>query len=102
MGVWIRKLSGAAAVSCMLAGLASAQYQTTPGSGYGGAANLHRSFDSPEGWALKYFASSTLLSGLQPPEPSEGRRFGTFSLGLELGWMPTLDAGQSRVGFNGT
>ncbi len=56
----------------------------------------------PEAWALKYFASATLLSGLEPPDPPELRRIGAITLGLEVNWMPTLDAGQQRVGFNGT
>ena len=28
----------------------------------------HLSFDAPEAWALKYFTSVTLLSGLEPPK----------------------------------
>jgi hypothetical protein len=59
-------------------------------------------FDSPEAWALKYFASSTLLSGLQPPEPLvEGRRTGSITVGFEAGWMPALTAEQATVGFSG-
>lgn len=41
-----------------------------------------------------------MLSGLQPPAPPEGRRIGSVTVGLELGWLPTLDAGQRRIGFN--
>jgi hypothetical protein len=63
--------------------------------------NYHVSFDRPEAWGLKYFASTSLLSGLQPPEPAEGHRVGAITLGFELGWLPTLDAGQERIGFNG-
>lgn len=63
--------------------------------------NYHVSFDRPEAWGIKYFASTTLLSGLQPPEPTEGHRNGALSLGFELGWLPTLDAGQQQIGFNG-
>ena len=73
--------------------------------GAGGATifgkNYHVSFDRPEAWGLKYFASTTLLSGLQPPEPSEGHRVGSVTLGFELGTLPTLDAGQMQIGFNG-
>jgi hypothetical protein len=69
-------------------------------SGFGGG-NLHINFNRPESWALKYFASASLLSGLQPPEPTEGRHFGALTIGLELGWVPQLDAGQRNVGFNG-
>jgi len=63
--------------------------------------NYHLGFERPEAWGLKYFASTTLLSGLQPPEPTEGRRVGSVSVGLELGWLPSLDEGQTRIGFNG-
>ena len=63
--------------------------------------NYHLGFERPEAWGLKYFASTTLLSGLQPPEPPEGRRIGSVTVGLELGWLPSLDAGQTRIGFNG-
>lgn len=75
-------------------------YGGTTGSGFGGG-NQHINFNRPEAWALKYFASSSLLSGLAPPEPTEGHRFGAITIGLELGWIPQLDAGQRRVGFNG-
>jgi hypothetical protein len=63
--------------------------------------NYHLGFERPEAWGLKYFASTTLLGGLQPPEPPEGRRIGSVTVGLELGWLPSLDAGQTRIGFNG-
>lgn len=62
----------------------------------------HIGFDRPEAWGLKYFASTSLLSGLQPPESHEGYRVGSVTLGFELGWVPALDAGQMRIGFNGT
>src|ERR1051326_2856224 len=63
----------------------------------------HLDFDRPESWALKYFTSSTMLSGLRPPDTSpEGTRLGSITVGFELGWMPELDAGQRRVGFYGT
>ena len=63
----------------------------------------HVGFDSPEGWALKYFTSATLLSGLEPAETSlEQRHVGSMSLGIELGWFPTLGPDQTRVGFAGT
>src|SRR5205807_3004333 len=76
------------------------------GGGTAGAAtyngNYHMSFDRPDAWGLKYFASASLLSGLQPPESPEGHRVGSVTLGLEAGWLPSLDAGQRRIGFNGT
>jgi hypothetical protein len=58
-------------------------------------------FERPEAWGLKYFASTTLLSGLQLPEPTEGRRVWSVTVGLETGWLPRLDAGQRRIGFDG-
>jgi len=59
-------------------------------------------FDRPEAWALKYFASSTLLIGLQPPDPLiERRATGSITLGLEFGWLPRLNAERARVGFTG-
>ncbi len=64
--------------------------------------NYHLSFNRPEAWGLKYFASTTLLSGLQPPPPAEGYRVGSVTVAFETGWLPTLDAGQRRIGFNGT
>jgi hypothetical protein len=64
--------------------------------------NYHLSFDRPEAWGLKYFASTTLLSGLQPPAPAEGYQVGSITIGLEMDWLPTLDGGQRRIGFNGT
>src|SRR5215475_3085583 len=75
---------------------------TAAAAGYFGPPNQHVGFDRPEAWALKYFASTTLLSGLTPPEPAEGRRPGSITLGLELDWIPELDLGQRTVGFNGT
>jgi hypothetical protein len=63
--------------------------------------NYHVSFERPEAWGLKYFASVTLLSGLPLPEPVEGRRVGSITLGLETAWLPSLDAGQRQIGFDG-
>ncbi|MCU1237400.1 MAG: hypothetical protein JWP63_5367 [Candidatus Solibacter sp.] len=63
--------------------------------------NYHIGFERPEAWGLKYFTSTTLLSGLQPPERAEGHRVGAMSVGFEMGWIPSLDEGQRRVGFNG-
>ena len=64
--------------------------------------NYHIGFDRPESWGLKYYASVSLLSGLQPPETfGEPRRVGSVTLSLETGWVPQLDEGQQRIGFNG-
>jgi hypothetical protein len=56
-------------------------------------------FDRPEAWAMKRTASLTLMTALAPPRE---RAFGTFELGLELGWNPSLSEDERRVGFNGT
>ena len=71
-------------------------------AGYNFHQNYHIGFDRPEAWGLKYFTSATLLSGLSVPEPGEGHRVGSLSVGLELGALPGLDAGQERIGFDGT
>jgi hypothetical protein len=60
-----------------------------------------KDFDSPEGWAIKHFASATLLTGLQPAESPEDRRLGSVTVGFEIGWLPALTAGQAEVGFSG-
>lgn len=73
-----------------------------PTSIYNFHGNYHLGFDRPEAWGLKYFASASLLSGLQPPPPPEGYHFGSVTVGLEVGWLPRLDAGQRQIGFNGT
>lgn len=96
-------------VTSVLTAAATAQYGnggTTSGAAPAGAAifnnNYHIGFDRPEAWGLKYFASASLLSGLMPPEPGEEHRVGSLAIGLELGWLPSLDAGQRQIGFNGT
>jgi hypothetical protein len=87
---------------------------TTTGTSTGGAttgggpatiynfhSNYHIGFERPEAWGLKYFASGSLLAGLPQPEPAEGHRVGSITVGFELGWLPSLDAGQRQIGFNG-
>lgn len=56
-------------------------------------------FDRPEAWALTYFVSSTMLSGLDVPGNHQP---GSITVGLEAGWLPTLSTAQQRVGFNGS
>ena len=56
-------------------------------------------FDRPEAWALKYFASASLLTDLGPPRALEP---GQVELALELVWIPSLSEEQRRVGFYGT
>ena len=64
--------------------------------------NYHIGFERPEAWGLKYFASASLLSGLPLPQTPGEWHSGSIAIGVELGWLPTLDAGQQRIGFNGT
>lgn len=101
----IRRFLQTAAIMAVLTIQAKAQY-VAPSAINASTVVLHNTyhigFDRPEAWGLKYFASATLLSGLQPAEPSTDYRVGSVLVGLELGWLPALDAGQRRIGFNGT
>ncbi len=62
----------------------------------------HQLRSARSAWGLKYFASVSLLSGLPAPASPEGEHAGTITVGLEMDWLPTLDAGQQRIGFDGT
>jgi len=56
-------------------------------------------FDRPESWALKYFTSGILMTGLEMPEaPTPG----SLRIGFDFAWIPSLSAAQEKVGFNGT
>ena len=55
-------------------------------------------FDRPEAWAMKYFTSLSLMSGLGAPTPLEP---GAVELALEGGLVPTLGEDKRRVGFVG-
>lgn len=55
-------------------------------------------FDEPEAWAMKYFASISLLTGLGPVREHER---GSIDVGLELMSAPHLDREQRTVGFGG-
>jgi hypothetical protein len=57
------------------------------------------SFDRPESWALKYFASATLLAGLEPPRK---RKPWSVSFGAEVEWIPPVSDGNRYVGLEGT
>ncbi|HKC23207.1 MAG TPA: hypothetical protein VKF32_00620, partial [Thermoanaerobaculia bacterium] len=59
----------------------------------------HIDFDRPEAWALKYFIAVSTFTAIGPPAV---RQPGSVEVGLELGWIPELDRGQRRVGFEGT
>jgi hypothetical protein len=54
-------------------------------------------FDRPESWAMKHYASTSLMTG---PPVSLG--FGQLFVGVEADWLPELSELQRTVGFNGT
>ncbi len=56
-------------------------------------------FDRPESWAMKYYTSLTLFTGMGVPQD---RRAGELDLALEGGQVPQLSEDQRRVGFDGT
>ena len=53
----------------------------------------------PEAWSMRYFTSISLLSGLGSPEAMEP---GSWEIGFEGGWVPSLSEDERRVGFNGS
>ena len=55
-------------------------------------------WDRPEAWAMKYFNSVSILTGLGPPV---ARETWSFSVGLELDTIPRLSEDQRRIGFGG-
>jgi hypothetical protein len=55
-------------------------------------------WDRPEAWAMKYFNSASLLTGLGPPR---ARDVWSLEIGLELDTIPHLSEDQRRVGFGG-
>ena len=55
-------------------------------------------WDRPEAWAMKYFNSVSILTGLGPPV---ARETWAFSVGLELDSIPRLSEDQRRIGFGG-
>ena len=88
---WKRTLIVAGVVLLFAAGRPQAQPLVS------GAENLD--FDRPEAWAMKYFASLSLLTSMGAPKAYEP---GAILLGFEGGWVPHLSEEQRRVGFNGT
>ncbi len=56
-------------------------------------------FRSPEAWAMKYFASALIFSGIQLPRAFPA---GYFSFGGEVTGIPNLSTRQQRVGFSGS
>ena len=59
----------------------------------------HLHWDEPEAWAMFYFTSITLFSGLGAPRAREPW---SVEVGLELGNIPHLSEEQRTVGFGGT
>jgi len=55
-------------------------------------------WDRPEAWAMKYFNSVSILTGLGAPR---ARQAWSFEIGLELDSIPRLSEDQRRVGFGG-
>ncbi|MDV6345077.1 hypothetical protein [Nitrosomonas sp. Is37] len=53
----------------------------------------------PEAWAMNYYTTATLLSGLSVPR---SRKFGSIEVGFELDWLPQLSTEERRVGLSGT
>jgi hypothetical protein len=56
-------------------------------------------FDRPEAWAMKYYASVSLASGFGVPAE---RAPGDVDFAFEVGWIPSLEGDEARVGFRGT
>ena len=63
------------------------------------AFNEHLDSHRPEAWAMNYFTSITLFSGLSVPR---SRELGSIEIAAEAGWIPFLSKGERTVGFNGT
>lgn len=57
----------------------------------------HLRFDSPEGWAMAWVSSSSLMTGFGAPAEAAG----DANLSVEFGSIPQLDEDQQRVGFGG-
>jgi hypothetical protein len=63
------------------------------------AASDHLDDDEPESWAMFYFTSVTLFSGLGTPHT---RKPWSVELAFEVGSIPHLNEEQRTVGFGGT
>jgi len=59
----------------------------------------HVTSDAPEAWAMFYFTSVTLFSGIGTPHY---RQPGSLELSLELGNIPHLSTAERTVGMGGT
>jgi hypothetical protein len=56
-------------------------------------------FDRPESWAMKYFTSLSIMTGLGTPGPTDS---GSVELAFEGGIVPNLGEEKRRVGFVGS
>ena len=56
-------------------------------------------FERPEAWAMKYFTSVTLMTGMGPPRPLH---FGSVRVMADAEWIPSVSDEQRTVGFDGT
>ncbi len=73
-------------------------FSAGPAAAQSGVGVEELDWDRPEAWAMKYFSSVSLLTGLGPPRAREPW---SFEIGLELDNIPHLDEGQRRIGFGG-
>jgi hypothetical protein len=55
--------------------------------------------DRPEAWAMTLIGSELQMTTMGPPENVEP---GEFEIGADFGWIPSLDARQRLIGFDGT
>jgi hypothetical protein len=85
---WAAALAVAAAMA--IAGAGEAQTRLAP--------TEELDFDRPEAWAMKWFNSVLLMTGLGGPEDLSP---GGLELAVEGGWVPSLSAEERRVGFIG-
>jgi hypothetical protein len=85
---WAAALAVAAAVA--IAGAGEAQTRLTPTN--------ELDFDRPEAWAMKWFNSVLLMTGLGGPADLSA---GGLELAVEGGWVPSLSAEERTVGFIG-
>src|SRR5512146_2207733 len=56
-------------------------------------------FERPEAWAMKYFTSVTLMTGMGPPR---ALHLGSVRVMADAEWIPSVSDEQRIVGFNGT
>ena len=63
------------------------------------ADQISLAFNDPEAWALNYFTSATLLSGLETPR---ARTPWSITFGAEVEWIPAISPGNRYVGMGGT